>query len=325
MPAHDALRVALGSQAEATLNSIGDGVLSTDIDGNVAYLNLAAEAMTGWSRESALGRPLDEVLHLVNRETRDTARNPMTLAIDLDHTVGLSANCVLVARDGREVEIEDSAAPIHDTDGRVTGAVIVFRDVGAALETSRQMSHLAQHDALTGLPNRLLLNDRLTAAIALAHRRGQPLGVLFVDIDGFKTVNDTLGHAAADRVLQAIAARLADAVRRWDVVSRYGGDEFVIVLSDIAGANDLAVVATKVLRAVAGEHRIDSRDVRVTASVGMSLYPADGHDAETLIARADAAMYEAKRAGTGRYTLSPASGSPQGRGRAETTAPGECA
>lgn len=309
MPIDDVARVAPRDQAEATLNSIGDAVLSTDLEGNVVYLNLKAEAMTGWSRESAVGRPLEEVLHLLDRDTRDTARNPMSLAVDLNRTVGLSANCVLVARDGREMEIEDSAAPIRVRDGRVIGAVIVFRDVGAVLETSRQMSHLAQHDALTGLPNRLLLNDRLTGAIAFAHRRGHSLGVLFVDIDGFKAVNDALGHATADQVLRSTATRLADVVRRWDMVSRYGGDEFVVVLSDIANANDAGLVATKLLQAVAGAHRIDFRDVRVTASVGVSLYPDDGDDADTLIARADAAMYKAKRAGAGRYQLSPSSAS----------------
>ena len=110
----------------------------------------------------------------------------MLLAVELDRTVGLTPNCVLVRRDGREASIEDSAAPIHDRDGHVTGAVIVFRDVGAALETSRQMSHLAQHDLLTGLPNRLLLNDRLTEAIALARRRRKPVAVCYLDVDGFK-------------------------------------------------------------------------------------------------------------------------------------------
>ncbi len=316
MPIDDATRGAFRDQAEATLNSIGDAVLSTDIDGNVAYLNLAAETMTGWSRQSAVGRPFDEVLHIVDRKTRQIARNPMSLAIELDRTVKLSANCVLVRRGGQEIEIEDSASPVHDRDGRVIGAVIVFRDVGAALETSRQMSHLAQHDALTGLPNRLLLNDRLTATIALAHRRRRSLAVLFVDIDGFKTVNDALGHVAADHVLRSIATRLAGALRQSDAVSRYGGDEFVVVLSEIEDAYAASLVATKVLQAVAWAHQIDGRDVRVTASVGVSVYPDHGHDAATLIACADAAMYDAKRAGTGTYRLSPPAGSLDGQRQA---------
>ena len=262
--------------------------------------------MTGWSREAAVGRQVEEVFRLLDRGTRDVAPNPMTLAIRLNKTVGLAANCILVRPDGREIEIEDSAAPIYDQEGRVTGAVIVFRDVGIALETSRQMSHLAQHDALTGLPNRLSLNDRLIAAIALAHRRGKPLAVLFLDVDGFKTVNDTLGHAAADDVLRLIAARLTATLRQSDTVTRYGGDEFVIVLSEIEGAEAAGLVARKLLLAIAGTHRGDSTGLHLTASIGVSLYPDHGQDPAALIAIADAAMYDAKRAGAGSFRLSSA-------------------
>ncbi len=296
-------RFAARERAEVTLNSIGDAVLSTDIDGRVTYLNLAAEAMTGWSREAASGRPLDDVFHIIDGATREPARNPLNLAIELNKAVGLTANCVLVRRDGHESEIEDSAAPIHDKDGRLTGAVIVFRDVGAALETSRQMSRLAQHDVLTGLPNRLLLHDRLTEAIALGHRHNKPLAVCFLDVDGFKGVNDSLGHAAADEVLQSIAFRLTGALRQSDTVSRISGDEFVIVLSEIERVEDAAFVANKLLQAIAAPHHVESQDVRVTASLGVSLYPDHGQDADTLITNADAAMYHAKRAGAGHYKL----------------------
>jgi diguanylate cyclase (GGDEF)-like protein/PAS domain S-box-containing protein len=259
--------------------------------------------MTGWSREVAAGRPLDEVFHIITRQTREVARNPMSLAVQLDKTVGLTPNCILVRRDGRETEIEDSAAPIHDKNGRVTGAVIVFRDVGTALETSRQMSHLAQHDVVTGLPNRLLLNDRLAEAIALGHRRSKPLAVAFLDVDGFKDINDLLGHAAGDRLLRSIAARVSGALRESDTVSRYGGDEFVIVLTEIEHAEDARRVAGKILQAVSEPHRINAQVINITASLGVSLFPDHGRDADTLIAHADAAMYDAKRAGLGQYRI----------------------
>jgi diguanylate cyclase (GGDEF)-like protein/PAS domain S-box-containing protein len=288
---------AARERAEVTLNSIGDAVLSTDTDGNVTYLNLAAEAMTGWSREAAAGQPLESVFHIIDRETREVARNPMRLAVELDKTVGLTPNCVLVRRDGWEAAIEDSAAPIHDRDGHVTGAVIVFRDVGAALATSRQMSLLAQHDLLTGLPNRLLLNDRLSEAIARARRHQKPLAVCFLDVDGFKGINDSLGHAAGDQLLRSIASRLSGALRASDTVCRFGGDEFVIVLSELEHAPDASTVGAKLLDAAAGPHRIDDRDVAVTVSVGAAIFPGHGQDADTLVAHADAAMYEAKRAG----------------------------
>jgi diguanylate cyclase (GGDEF)-like protein/PAS domain S-box-containing protein len=292
-----------GDRAEATLNSIGDAVLSTDADGLVTYLNVVAERMTGWPREAAAGRPLDDVFHIIDGETRALARNPLNLAMRLNKAVGLTPNCVLVRRDGSETEIEDSAAPIYNTDGSIAGAVIVFRDVGVALEVSRQMSHLALHDSLTGLPNRVLLIDRLTSAIVLARRRGRPLAVLFLDIDGFKAVNDSLGHAAGDILLRAVAAALGASLRQSDTVSRYSGDEFVVVLAEIEGGADAAVVAKKLLRAVAGPHRIGTREVTVTASIGMALYPGHGLDAQTLVENADTAMYGAKREGQGHDRL----------------------
>jgi diguanylate cyclase (GGDEF)-like protein/PAS domain S-box-containing protein len=288
-------------QAIAVLNSIGDAVLTTDLDGHVTYLNLKAETMTGWSRDAAAGRPLDDVFHIIGRESREPARDPMRLAIQLDKTVGLTPNCVLIRRDGMETAIEDSAAPIHDADGRVTGAVIVFRDVGTALETSRQMAHLAQHDPLTGLPNRLLLHDRLTEAIALGHRRKKQVAVLFLDLDGFKNVNDSLGHATGDEILKAMAARLTGALRLSDTVGRYGGDEFVVVLSEIERTEDATAVAGKVMAVVNAPYRVGTQDVAVTASVGGAVYPDHGRNADTLIANADAAMYRAKRSGPDHY------------------------
>jgi len=292
-----------GDRAEATLNSIGDAILCTDVDGKVTYLNIDAEKMTGWSRDAAAGRPLADVFNIIDGETRAIAPNPLNLAMRLNKTVGLTPNCVLVSRDGTETEIEDSASPIYTAEGIVAGAVIVFRDVSTALETSRKMSRLAQHDALTGLPNRLLLDDRLTEAIAMSRRHGKPLAVLFLDVDGFKAVNDALGHAAGDGVLQEIAKQLSKTLRESDTISRYSGDEFVIVLSEIANGDHAAIVAKKLLKVIAGPHRIGTQDVRVTASIGMALYPDHGQNAETLIANADAAMYGAKREGHGQERL----------------------
>ena len=186
-------------RAQVTLDSIGDAVVSTDVAGNVTYLNPVAERMTGWCRQEACGRPLQEVLRIIDADSREPALNPLALAILKDKTVGLSGNCVLIRRDGYESAIEDSAAPIHDRRGQVTGAVIVFHDVGVARAMSLKMSHLAQHDTLTGLPNRVLLNDRLNQAIEMARRHRQSLAVLYVDVDRFKHINDSLGHAVGDR------------------------------------------------------------------------------------------------------------------------------
>ena len=192
----------------------------------------------GWPLAEAVGRPLEDVFHIINGATREPSENPMALAVRQNRTVNLTANCILIRRDGRESPIEDSAAPIHDRHGRTTGAVIVFHDVSAARQMSVQMAHLAQHDFLTDLPNRLLLRDRLQQAIASARRHGGQVAVLFLDLDRFKEVNDSLGHSVGDRLLQEVAARLLRSVRRSDTVGRLGGDEFVVVLPELADARE---------------------------------------------------------------------------------------
>jgi diguanylate cyclase (GGDEF)-like protein/PAS domain S-box-containing protein len=284
-------------RAQITLNSIGDAVISTDLAGNVTYLNAVAESMTGWSHQEACGRELREVLQIIDGESREPALNPLAMAIVQNRTVGLSPNCVLIRRDGHESAIEDTAAPIHDRDGQVTGAVIVFHDVSVARAMSLKMSYLAQHDFLTELPNRMLLNDRLTQAIASAHRHKNLLAVLFLDVDHFKHINDSLGHAIGDQLLQSIARRLVACVRESDTVSRQGGDEFVVLLSEVARAEDAAFTADKVLAAMSRPHHLDHQDLHVTVSVGIGVYPADGADAETLLKSADLALFHAKTHG----------------------------
>jgi diguanylate cyclase (GGDEF)-like protein/PAS domain S-box-containing protein len=284
--------------AVVTLNSIGDAVLCTDISGNITYLNLVAEAMTGWRREEAIGKPLAEVFRIVDGSTHKTARDPMEMAVEQNRTVGLTVNCVLIRRDGFESAIEDSAAPIHDRTGRVTGAVIVFHDVSAARAMSVQMTHSAQHDVVTNLPNRLLLNDRITQSIALALRQNKSIAVIFLDLDRFKYINDSLGHETGDKLLRSVSKRLLASVRGSDTVSRQGGDEFVILLSEISHPEDAAKSAKKILLSLSAPHSIMGQDLHIDGSIGISVYPEDGKDAEALIKNADTAMYHAK--GTGR-------------------------
>jgi diguanylate cyclase (GGDEF)-like protein len=221
----------------------------------------------------------------------------MAFAIQSNKTVSLTPNCVLIRRDGVESPIEDSAAPIHDRYGQVTGAVIVFHDVSAAHAMTLSMSYLAQHDSLTDLPNRALLNDRLTEALSLAHRYQRQLAVLYLDVDRFKHINDSLGHMIGDRLLQSIAQRLLGCVRESDTVSRQGGDEFVILLSEVAHARDATVCADKILDALRAPHKIDLHEVHVTASIGIVTYPDDGLDTDALMEHADFAMYHAKENG----------------------------
>ena len=288
-------------RARVTLNSIGDAVLTTDLAGKITYLNAVAEKMTGWSQAEAVGRPLAEVFHILDGITRRPVRNPAEMALTENKTVGMAADAVLIRRDGSEAGIEDSAAPIHDRDGKVTGAVLVFHDVTASRELAEKMAHLAHHDALTDLPNRVLLNERMTQAIALARRHGKKAAVLFLDVDRFKHVNDSLGHAIGDKLLQSVARRLLACVRASDTVSRQGGDEFLVLLPDVERSQDAAGFAAKILAALALPHRIDGQELHVTISIGIGLYPEDGQDVDTVVKSADTAMYHAKENGRNNY------------------------
>jgi diguanylate cyclase (GGDEF)-like protein/PAS domain S-box-containing protein len=286
------------ARAEITLNSISDAVIGTDMAGKVDYLNITAESMTGWSREAARGRPIGEVMQIIDGETREPKPNPIELVLQHNTSMALTAGTILLHRDGREAAIEDSVAPIHDWDGKITGAVIVFHDISNTQAMALKMAHLAQHDYLTNLPNRVLLNDRVAQAISLAKRRGTHLAVLFLDLDNFKQVNDSLGHVTGDKLLQSVAARLCACVRHSDTVSRQGGDEFVILVTEDRFAEKAALVAAnKIHTALAEPHIIDGNELHVTTSIGISVYPADGQDAETLIKNADTAMYSAKEQG----------------------------
>ena len=288
-------------RALVTLNCIGDAVICTDFSGNITFLNVAEEKMTGWSRQQAAGRPMAEVFRIVDATSRKTNPNPMEMAVAKNRIVYLPSNSVLIRRDGFETPIEGCVAPIQDREGRAAGAVIVFPDVSAARTMALQMAHSAEHDFLTGLPNRMLLSDRLGQAIALARRHMGKVALLFLDLDGFKHINDSLGHPTGDKLLQSIAKRLVDCVRASDTVSRQGGDEFVVLLSEVKQSEDAAVLARRVLEAVAKAHRIDRHDLHVTTSIGVSIYPDDGLDAETLIKSADTAMYQAKANGRQSY------------------------
>ena len=284
-------------RAQVTLNSIGDAVVCTDVSGDITFLNPVAETMTGWTFTEAVGRPMAEVFRTLSATSTEPTETTAELAILQARSAHLPPCGVLIRRDGLEIPIEDTIAAIHDRQGHAIGAVIVFRDVSVARAMAQKISHTAEHDSLTGLPNRLLLNDRISQAVASARRHRKQVAVLFLDLDGFKHINDSLGHPVGDKLLQSIAARLAAVVRGADTVSRQGGDEFVVLLPDLQHAEDAAIMAGRILRDVANPHLVDQYELHVTTSIGVSVFPHDGMDAETLIKNADTAMYQAKENG----------------------------
>lgn len=293
--------VSLEAMALTTLDAIGDAVLVVDPDGKVIYLNKVAETLTGWPEAEALGRSVDQVFHIVDGVSRQQATSPAHRAISAGQTVGLALGSVLIRRDGSDIAIEDSAAPIRDGAGGLTGAVIVFHDARQSGHVTQKMSHLAQHDCLTGLPNRMLLMDRLTNAIGMAKRHGKKMALVFLDLDGFKQINDSFGHAVGDHLLRDVAADIESCVRDTDTVSRHGGDEFVVLLTEIERRRDATHIAEKLLDKFAQPHMVEGQELDVTVSIGISVYPEDGIDADTLMRRADNAMYCAKNAGRNTY------------------------
>jgi diguanylate cyclase (GGDEF)-like protein/PAS domain S-box-containing protein len=287
-------------RAQVTLDSIGDAVICTGIFGEITFLNSVAETMTGWSLQEAAGMQVADVFRIAAAAS-ETQSDPVRSAVGQSRSVHLALNSMLIRRNGTETAIEGSSCPIHDRELRTAGTVIVFRDVSAARLMTQQMTHAAEHDFLTGLPNRLLLNDRIGQAIALAKRNERRIAILFLDLDGFKHINDSLGHPVGDKVLQSIAKRLINCVRAPDTVSRQGGDEFILLLTEVDRPDGVVNAVGRVLHALLDSHSIDQRDLHVTTSIGISIYPDDGLDAETLIKNADTAMYHAKEDGCQSY------------------------
>jgi diguanylate cyclase (GGDEF)-like protein len=243
-----------------------------------------------------LGLPDAQGLQAVRRVRAAAPRVPLVVLTSVDdETVATQA-----LQEGAQDYIIKGQVDLRGLSRALSYAIERKNMEETARELTSQIAHAASHDFLTDLPNRLMLNDRIAFAVAMAARHGKELAVLFLDLDGFKHVNDSLGHTTGDRLLQSIAGRLEQSVRGTDTVSRQGGDEFVVLLSEVERAEDAAITALRILQAVAEPHSIDGHDLHVTASVGVSVYPEDGEDAETLIKYADTAMYQAKE--TGRQT-----------------------
>ena len=283
--------------AEATLSCTGEAVLIFDNSGHITYLNASAELMTGWSLMEARGHAAAEVFRIVDSVTRQPAGDTFRSLQSDDRQGPPIFNGILLRRDGSETAISNSSASTRNRDGEVTGGVLVFHDMGAVRMKVTKLSHLAQHDVLTDLPNRLLLKDRITQAISFAARYRHQLAIMFVDLDYFKKINDNWGHAIGDKLLQSVSSRILACVRRSDTVSRHGGDEFIVLLSQVEHAEDAVFIARKILSSLAAPYSIEQKHLYINASIGVSTYPGDGQDAETLIQRADTAMYDAKKLG----------------------------
>lgn len=278
------------------IEQTADIVMITDQEGIIEYVNPAFEETSGFSR--------DEVIHNKPSMLRSGKQNQrfyrkMWLTI-LDGEV-FSAIFINRKKNGTIYYEEKTITPLKDSHNKLTHFVSTGKDITERMESERALHHMAHHDALTGLPNRTLLNDRLQQALSRVQWHDRHLAIILLDLDGFKLINDTLGHNAGDKLLKVMSERLLAAVREGDTVARLGGDEFAIILNDIASQEDVKPIADTILKALAQPFHIVSRELYVTASMGISLVPSDGLDSETLLKKADVAMYHAKDLGKNNY------------------------
>lgn len=290
--------------ARATLHAIGDAVVTTDHDGLVTYMNPVAEALSEQARRDAIGRHISTIFWSAQKAERDKAMLIIEQALRENRSVRSPSYALLNRRFGDAYAVRITASPIVAEDGSRQGAVIAFHDVTENLSLSRQVAHQATHDALTRLPNRELLADRVTQAIAAARRDGDMLAVLFLDLDGFKYINSSHGHAVGDALLVEIAERLSHVARAHDTVARWDGDQFGVLLTGISQTDGVGAQAQRFLDIGNDPYTLEHHDVRITGSIGVSIYPRDGEDVESLFKHADAALHRVKqreRNGIGYY------------------------
>lgn len=286
--------------AQITLRSIGDGVITTDAECNVEYINPVAEELTGWKVDDASGRPIDDIFRGFHEETCEPIENPLAVSIRRSRSIKSARPTLLIRRDGNELYIESTASPIRDGKGDVTGGVLVFHDVSESRELNRRLSYHASHDILTGLVNRAEFERRLERALKSAKAREASYALCYLDLDQFKIVNDSCGHSAGDALLGQLGALLKSKIRWRDTLARLGGDEFGVLLESCS--IEEALKTAEVLRVAIGEFKFmwDDRSFRLGVSIGVVPITADNEDVAALLIAADSACTAAKEAGRNR-------------------------
>ena len=276
---------------EALVEHSPIAIVTLDRDHYILSSNPAFENLFGYTQDECVGRNLDSLI--TTQPTLEEARAYTCRILDGEtiHVTGQRRR-----KDDRPVDVEISGVPVL-VDGVRIGVLAMYHDISERLQAEAHLKHLATHDPLTLLPNRTLFYDHLNHSLQLAHRNHTRLAVLFLDLDGFKTVNDLLGHAKGDLLLQQVAQRLKNALRKSDLVSRLGGDEFAFVLENLRSPHDVARVAEKILEALARPFLVEGQELSISGSVGIALFPEDGDEPRNLLRHADAAMYRVKGQG----------------------------
>lgn len=286
-----------------TLDSIGDAVIATDLDGKISFMNPIAERMTGWLAKDALHRPIEEVMQLRDAHTLEPRWNPIYFALKEQRVVAMALNCQLVSRTGQLFQVEDSAAPIIDHKGQCLGSIVVFHDVSESMALALKMSHLANHDPLTNLPNRVLLYDRIEQAIKRAEQLHHKSALLLIDLDHFKYVNDSIGHNFGDLLIKQASERLSSICCAGTTLARLGGDEFVLVLPELWSFEEVGLFTSQVHSQFQQPFVLEDKKYQMAVSIGVSIYPDDAQTIEMFMRHADVAMFKAKSEGRNRTSF----------------------
>lgn len=290
-------------RATVTLNSIADGVITTDINGEIQTINPVAEKLTGWIAKEAIGRHVTDIYQVIDESTGDKAPNPVVKCLSTGAIVELGVDTVLIHKRGMDIPVVDNAAPIHNARGRIIGVVLVFHDASQSRAHANEIQYQANHDPLTGLVNRREFDARLKKAVLQARARASENVLLFLDLDRFKLVNDSAGHAAGDELLKQVTRLMSNRLRKRDTLARLGGDEFAVLLQHCPGDEGLKV---------ANSLRSDIQDLRffwegqvfnIGVSIGMVSFSEDEETADQLLNKADAACYSAKESGRNRVQI----------------------
>jgi diguanylate cyclase (GGDEF)-like protein/PAS domain S-box-containing protein len=286
-------QIALNAKVFAVSN---DGIIIVDADNNIVEVNTAFTALTGYSREEVIGK--NPRFLTSGKQSRDFYADMWKSLTELGNWEGEIWNR---RKDGEAYLEKLTIHTLRDAQNKLINRVGIFSDITQSRAEQETVAHHAQHDFLTNLPNRLLFRDRFNQQLAMAKRYSKKFAVMYIDLDKFKPVNDELGHQVGDMLLMAVADRLKLQVREIDTVSRFGGDEFAILVSEVMSQKDVMVLADKILAALSQPFDLEGHKISISGSLGIALYPDDGSDLTTILSKADAAMYQAKHQGANKY------------------------
>ncbi|MBC7364982.1 MAG: diguanylate cyclase [Candidatus Aminicenantes bacterium] len=281
----------------AILSSITEGLVSTDQEGRINFLNPAAARLLAKKEEEIIGLKVEEVISLQEGETG----HPFHLKTEMLTALYTPETNYYLNRAGALLPVELQSSPVRDENGHITGYVLVFRDITLRKSQEEQLHYLAIHDSLTGLPNRILFNDRLKICLEQARRKKLKAGIIMLDLDLFKKINDSYGHTFGDRVLMETGKRLTGVIRKTDTVARFGGDEFAVILGELKSIDCARQISERIITVFNQPLQIDGRNLIITASLGLAFFPDQAEEPDELLKKADLALYAAKEAGRNGY------------------------